>query len=281
MLLHLIVECHQWHFNELFICFLLSDRGHFILNFFLSNFRRSYLRDLLWLRFSCLVALSSFSFIQFITNITVFFFFVFLIFCFRYITRFLNLFQFKWFLVYCHSFSRLLGHRHLVLIHVVIEQTWVKDRSCIITLDVELRNLILALIVYWNSASSQEGFRSFNLTTLFSWRCRVDHHASLSTFHHKIKIVSLHQQIIFQTIIINMVFIIIKIVNLLIIFVLILIHIFHVKLRKCGTYLFSTYLSLGSIVLTKWSVLMVWNNVFFVRMSSEFSVFNAEGHCRI
>ena len=148
MLLHLIVECHQWHLNELLICFFLSDWGHLILNVFLSHFRRSYLRDLLWWSFSCLVAASSFSFRKFITNITVFFFFVFLIFCFQYITRFLNLLQFKWFLVYHHSFSRLLGHRHLVLIHVVIEQTWVKDRSCIITLDVELRNLILALIVY-------------------------------------------------------------------------------------------------------------------------------------
>lgn len=153
---HLIFKCHEWHFNELLISFLLGDRRHFFLNFFLLNFGWPQFRHFLLLNFSLLVALSSFSFVKFIVYITVFFLFVFLIFCFLYCyIGFLNLFRLKRLLIYHDTLCWLLGQRHLVLVHVVSEQTWVKDWPSVITLNVKLRNLIRVLIIYWNSTRCQ------------------------------------------------------------------------------------------------------------------------------
>ena len=174
-----------------------------------------------------------------------------------------------------------MGQWHLILIHIVVKQTWVKDWPSIKTLYIELWNLIHVLIIYRNSTWSQKCFRSFNLTTLFSRGCRIYHHASLSSFGKEVELITLHHKIICFTIIINIFLILIKVIYFLIIFFLILIHIFNVVLRKCGTYLFTTDLLLFCIMLTQSSILLVRTDFMVIRMSSEFSVFNTKWHCGI
>ena len=89
---HLVFKSHKWHFYLLFVSCFYSAWRHFILNFFLLNFGWSWFSHFLLLNFNLFVTLGSLSFVQFI-DITVFFLFVFRIFCSFYCyIRFLNLF---------------------------------------------------------------------------------------------------------------------------------------------------------------------------------------------
>lgn len=89
---HLVFESHKWHLNLLFISGgFLGDWRHFIFHLHLLNFGWSGFSYFLLLTLSLLESNSSFGFKRFV-NITVFFLFVFRIFCSFYCyVRFLNL----------------------------------------------------------------------------------------------------------------------------------------------------------------------------------------------